>query len=270
VLDDNQTADTDLTAAKTLVQQDNVFAVTPIMTAALGGANFLQQSKVPFLGWSIEPRWSGLTWGFGFEGNDCDQATQPYTGDFPAVEQKLMTAAAGKPPDLIETVASYSDNILLYKKLAQLGYLGIVQGFTDYDPHLLGTTKGMVTTIQTQPFESASTLPAVQTMITDLKAFKPDITLSQTVSAGYWTADFFIQALKKAGQDLSREAFYNAINGGFTYDFNGGGGLPVQWPLAHTFIQVGEGFVQDNGTSYTVAVPLTPVPIIANPGYKGK
>jgi len=67
------------------------------------------------------------------------------------------------------------------------------------------------------------------------------LTLGQPAAAGYWTADFLIQALKKAGPDLSREALYNAINGGFTYDYDGGGGIPVTWPLAHHYLQVGPG-----------------------------
>ncbi|MFI5041156.1 MAG: ABC transporter substrate-binding protein [Acidimicrobiales bacterium] len=333
VLDDNQTADTDLTDAKTLVQQDGVFAVAPVMTAAFGGAQYLNDAKVPFFGWSIEPRWCGLNWGFGFEGNDCDQATLKLTGDFapiaaklmpdgqvqgkaialtaedndsaraaltdfakiwthdgakvvaidtsipspPAVvgdytpfAQKLMTSNNGGPPDYIETVNSVSDTIGLYKKLVQLGYKGVVQGFTNYDPRLLGTgTKGLVTEIQFTPYEEASTVPAVQQMITDLKAYQSNVVLGEAAGAGYWTADFIIQALKKAGPNLTREALYNAINGGFTYDSQGGLS-PVPWPLAHTFLQPGLVFVQDAGDHFTVPVPLATAPLIANPGYTGK
>jgi branched-chain amino acid transport system substrate-binding protein len=332
VLDDNQTADLDLTAAKTLVQQDGVFAVAPVMTAAFGGAQYLNDAKVPFFGWSIEPRWCGLMWGFGFEGNDCDQATQKQTGDFPPIEaklfpdgqvagkaialtsedndsaraavtsfgkiwtrdgakvvlidtsipsppavvgdftpyaQKILTSNNGGPPDLIEMVNSVSDTIGLFKKLSQLGYKGVAQGFTNYDPRLLGSTKGLVSEIQFAPYEDAGTIPSVQQLITDLKAFKPDIVLGQAAAAGYWTAEFLIQALKKAGPNLTREALYNAINGGFTFD-TGGGTIPVKWPLAHTFLQVGLSFVQDNGDHFAVPVHLTPIPIIDNPGYTGK
>ena len=248
VIDDNQTADTDLTAAKTLVQQDNVFMVAPVMTAAFGGATYLNEAKVPFAGWSIEPRWCGLMWGFGFEGNDCDQATAPKTGDFVAAEQKLfpdgsakgkaivltsedndsaraavndfakiwsadgakvvlvdtsipsppavvgdftpyvqkiLSANNGGPPDLVEMVNSVSDTIGLYKKLVQLGYKGVAQGFTNYDPRLLtGATKGLVTEVQFTPYEQAASNPRLQQMITDVKAFKPDAVLGLAVAAG--------------------------------------------------------------------------------------
>ena len=332
-LDDGQVEDQDITAAKTLVQQDNVFAVAPVFTAAFSGATYLNQNKVPFFGWSVQPIWCGLNWGFGFWGNDCDETTVKVTGDFPVAERllfpdqtvqgktiavvsedntsaaveaddvsaiwnkdgakvvdkdetiptppavvgdytpfanKVMTSNNGQPPDLVEIVGSVSDTLLLYRKLQQLGYKGIVQDFDLYDPHFAANTKGLVTSIQMEPFEVASSVPAVQTMITDLKAYDPNVALSQPAEAGYWTADFLIQALLKVGPDLSREALYNAINGGFTYTYNGGGSVPVQWPLGHTMIQVGAGFVQANGTGFTVLVkPDHLLPLIPNPGYKG-
>jgi ABC-type branched-subunit amino acid transport system substrate-binding protein len=331
VADDNATADQDLTAAKTLVQQDGVFAVAPVMTASLGGATFFENNKVPFFGWSIEPRWCGLNWGFGFQGNDCDQSTQKLAldipvaqaklfpdgdpkgktivvtsedndsaiaaangaaktwtaagakvvlvdtsmpsppavvGDFTPFAQKVMTANSGGPPDYVEMVNSVSDTIGLFKKLSQLGYKGVAQGFTNYDPRLLGQTKGLSSEVGFAPYEDAASIPAVQQMITDLKAYQPNIVLSQPAAAGYWIADFMIQALKKAGPNLTREALYNAINGGFTYD-NHGGTTPVQWPLGHTFAQAGFAFVTDAGDHFAVPVHLMPVPVIPNPDYKG-
>jgi ABC-type branched-subunit amino acid transport system substrate-binding protein len=331
-LDDGQVESQDITAAKTLVQQDNVFAVVPVFTAAFSGAPYLNSSKVPFFGWSVQPVWCNLDWGFGFWGNDCDPTAVPLTGDFPQVEKqlfpdqsltgkaiaivgeendsarvqanslksiwttdgakvvevdssipsppavvgdytpfadKIMTSNGGQPPDLVTIVGSVSDTLQLYKKLNQLGFKGIVQDYDLYDPHFAASTKGLVTNVQVEPFEAASSVPAVQTMIADLKAYDPNFSTSQTSAAGYWTADFFIQALKKVGPDLSREALYNAINGGFTYDYNGGGGIPVQWPVGHSYIQVGTGYVQANGTGFTVLVkPDHALPYIPNPAYK--
>ena len=77
-----------------------------------------------------------------------------------------------------------------------------------------------------------------------------------------------MQALKKAGPDLSRESFYNAVNGGFTFDTQGVL-LPVQWPQGHTWNHVGIGFVQDAGDHFAVPVPLPDGPIIPNPGNGG-
>jgi ABC-type branched-subunit amino acid transport system substrate-binding protein len=308
-----------------------VFAVAPVMTAAFGGASYLNNAKVPFFGWSIEPRWCGLLWGFGFAGNDCDLTKQPKVGDFVIPEQKLfpdgtakgktivvvsedndsartalanftsmwqyhgakvvlqqstipsppavvgdytpfaqqiLTANSGGPPDLVETVTSFGDTLQLYKKLVQLGYKGIVQGFTDYDPRILGTSKGIYTEVTFTPYEEAPTNAAVQQMITDLSAYKPGIPHSLPVASGYWTADFLIQALKKAGPNLSREALYNALNGGFTYD-NHGGTEVAQWPAGHTMGFSALAFVQDQGSAYVEKVAPTVLPLVPNPLYKG-
>ena len=331
MIDDAAVGDQDLTAVKTLVQQDHVFAVAPVFTSALAGAQYLNDAKVPFFGWSIEPRWCNLDWAFGFEGDDCDLTKSPLALDFPPIAahlfsdntlnghtvamvtedadsaitstnqfaavwkaggatvvlndssipsppavvgdftpfaEKVMTANNGQPPDLVEIVGGFGTVVGLDKKLVQLGFKGKILGFTDYDPRVRGTTKGMITLLQYAPFESASTVPAVQQMVTDLTAYKSDIALSQPVLAGYWTADFLIQALKKAGPNLSREALYNVINSGFTYD-NHGAMDPVVWPVAHHLIQVGASFVQDDGSSYGVLVPLTVQGYLPNPLLKG-
>src|SRR5580692_9122391 len=56
MIDEGQDENADLNAAKTLVEQDHVFAVIPVMTASFAGAPYLNAAKVPFFGWSIEPR----------------------------------------------------------------------------------------------------------------------------------------------------------------------------------------------------------------------
>jgi hypothetical protein len=185
-------------------------------------------------------------------------------GDFTPFAEKVLTANGGNPPDALEILGDFGTTLGLDKKLIQLGYKGITLGFTDYDPRIVGTTKGMDTLLQYAPFEQAADVPAIQQMINDLSAYKPNIPHTQAVESGWLTADFLIQALKKAGPNLSREALFNAINSGFTYD-NQGVSVPVKWPVAHELIQVGGAVVQDEGTSYQVRVPLTPQGYIHNP-----
>ena len=332
VLDDGNLNEQDLTAAKTLVQQDNVFAIAPIMTSGFGAEPYLEQAKVPFFGWSVTPNWCDAAWGFGFEGNDCDETKLPQIGDFAAVEQKLfpdgtahgkaivevsedndsarvalasfgpvwehdgakvvlndtsipsppavvgdytpyaqkaLTANNGASPDLIQCVCSFADTLGLYKKVEQLGYKGVFQGFTDYDPRILGTSQGIITEIEFAPFEDASRIPAVQQMITDLNNYKSGVTHSLPVASGYWTADLLIQGLKKAGPNLSREALYNALNGGFSYDYGGAVG-PIAFPADHHGTKVELDFVQDEGKAggYVERIPMTALNPIPNAAYK--
>lgn len=330
VLDDGQDNNTDVTAAKTLVEQDHEFALLPVMTASLESAGYLEAQKVPFFGWSIQPVWCGKQYGFGFEGNDCDPTTTPLAGDTVAIEQKLfpdhtaqgktialmsednnsaevalrsfgpgwvqhgarlvlqdssmpsppavvgdytpyaqkvMTAAGGKPADMLIMIMSVSDTLGLYKKLLQLGYKGVIQDFDLYDPRVAAPTPGLVTEVEFAPYEQASSIPSVQQMITDLKAKDPNVVLSQPAAAGYWTMDLFIKMLEKVGPDLTRDSFMKVANGDFSYDY-GGGATPVTFPKAHTQVTPCFAFVQSNGKGFTVPVPFQCVPLVANPIYK--
>jgi len=65
---DNLDPSTDLSAAQTLVQQDHVFAVDPVVTPVFEGGTYLVQQKVPFFGWAIAPQFCNNDYGFGFTG----------------------------------------------------------------------------------------------------------------------------------------------------------------------------------------------------------
>jgi len=337
VIDDGQDSTQDLNAAKTLVEQAKVFALVPVMTANLSSADYLEQHKVPFFGWSIEPRWCNKQYAFGMNGNDCDPSTTPETSDFAATEkalfpdgqaqgktigqiaednnsarvalesfvaswehngakvviqdtsmptppavvgdytpfaEKLLTSNGGKPPDLIQMVMSVSDTLGLYKKLVSLGYKGVVQDFTLYDPRLAASTKGLATNIQFAPYESASSVPAVQRMVTDLKAADPNVILSQPAAAGYWSMDLFIAMLKKTGPNLTRESFMQTANGNFTWNYGAVGGAlggvgQVEFPKNHSGGALPcQSFVTSTGSAFAVTIPLTCNGLIPNPLYK--
>jgi ABC-type branched-subunit amino acid transport system substrate-binding protein len=199
---------------------------------------------------------------------DSSMPTPPaVTGDYTPYAQKVMTANNGKPADALVMSMSVSDTLGLYKKLLQLGYKGLIQDFTLYDPRLASSTKGLVTELEFSPFESANTVPAVAQMVADLKAVNPNVVLSQPVAAGYWSMDMFIAILQKVGPNLTRQSFENVANH-FSYD-NHGGSPPTAFPLAHTQIGPCLAFVQSNGTGFDVPVPLTCLKNdIPNPLYK--
>jgi branched-chain amino acid transport system substrate-binding protein len=59
----------DLTAAKTLVEEEHVFAVVPVATPSLAsGGTYLVENNVPFFGWGTAPAFCNNTVGFGFSG----------------------------------------------------------------------------------------------------------------------------------------------------------------------------------------------------------
>lgn len=61
---------TNLSLVRELVQQDEVFALLPVLSTTFlpQSSDFLAENKVPFVGWGIMPGFCGNDWGFGFNG----------------------------------------------------------------------------------------------------------------------------------------------------------------------------------------------------------
>jgi ABC-type branched-subunit amino acid transport system substrate-binding protein len=89
--DDGQDPNQDLQQGQALVQQDEVFAVVPVSTPALGAGDFFAEEKVPFFGWGIAAGFCDNPYGFGFGGcltppdptvtsNHWGQAMKQYLG----------------------------------------------------------------------------------------------------------------------------------------------------------------------------------------------
>jgi branched-chain amino acid transport system substrate-binding protein len=70
VSDDAEDPAKNLSEARKLVQQDNVFALAPVIGLGLlpASSNFLEQNKVPFVGWGFMPGFCFTKFGFGFGG----------------------------------------------------------------------------------------------------------------------------------------------------------------------------------------------------------
>ena len=55
-------------AARELVDRDQVFAVVPATSFAFSGATYLEQNQVPFVGYGYSAQYCGSEWGFGYSG----------------------------------------------------------------------------------------------------------------------------------------------------------------------------------------------------------
>ncbi|MEU4063179.1 ABC transporter substrate-binding protein [Streptomyces wedmorensis] len=66
--DDGQDPARNLAAARKLVQQDEVFAVSPMSSVTFAGADFLDGQKVPTVGWGTLPSFCGPAHIYGFNG----------------------------------------------------------------------------------------------------------------------------------------------------------------------------------------------------------
>ncbi len=196
--------------------------------------------------------------------NDTSIPTPPaVTSDYTPYAQKAMTANGGKPPDYIEMVMAPADTIGYQAKLRALGYKGILQNFTLYDPRIAAAAAGSYIETTFAPFQQSS--PGVSTMISQLKAYDPKILLDLPAETGWLAADEFIDGLKLTGPKLTRASFIAALNGGkFAPSFQGVAGQ-AQYPADHSNTAPYISFVYSDGTSYSVKVPLTKVPVEPNP-----
>ena len=94
-------------------------------------------------------------------------------------------------------------------------------------------------------------------MLKDVQAVKSSQkVLTQDIAIGYYSADIFLNDLKKAGKNLSRDGFLKVANDGSTYKVPGGIGK-ISFPANHTASVPCGSLVQINSGKYEAKVPLT-------------
>jgi hypothetical protein len=80
--DDSAQASRNASLVRSLVQQQDVFAVVPVATLAFSGARFLADEGVPTFGWNINTEWEGPENLFGEKGSylcfDCGSPFLPF------------------------------------------------------------------------------------------------------------------------------------------------------------------------------------------------
>jgi ABC-type branched-subunit amino acid transport system substrate-binding protein len=88
--DDNQTPAKDTQVAQKVVEQDQPFAVVPVMTATFPAADYLDRQGVPYVGWGIVPDWCHKNAGFSLTG--CiDTAANKTVINFGPAAQKIFS-----------------------------------------------------------------------------------------------------------------------------------------------------------------------------------
>ncbi|GAA3950431.1 ABC transporter substrate-binding protein [Actinomadura viridis] len=317
--DDGMIPDKGAAAARKLVQKEKVFAVVPVSAPQFGGAEFLEQQKVPWVGWATGPFWCGKESAFGFNG--ClapkpGQGTQTWWGNQVAAQlggaegkkvwvqatdstaskyaiqtmsksftaagfalagtsaalpaqappqdwspyvNKIMKSAGGRPPEvLVSVMAGSKFNSGLYAALKKAGYRGLITDATSYDPKVLSdpqtlqALEGVYSAPQFEPFES--TAPEIERMRADLsKVAGANAVPDQHVATGYWSADVFLKMLEKAGKDLTRDAFFKAVQS-FSYENKGFG--RIQFPSGKTESNGCGALVKLDGGKFTIAKSL--------------
>jgi ABC-type branched-subunit amino acid transport system substrate-binding protein len=179
----------------------------------------------------------------------------PAVGDFSDLAKKVMSSSAGKAPDVVVAVGSYSNVVLAKTALAAADFKGVFTDSIEYDPQLVVGAEEAMVFLQTAPVESAKTVPAMQQLVDDVHKVAPTQPIDPAVIAGYLSADLFLQVLGQRPGKLSAASFLTAANR-FSYEVPGVVG-PTQFPKARTQPTPCGSLVQSDGTAFAVKVPYT-------------
>ena len=174
----------------------------------------------------------------------------PPVADYTPYVQAVTTSDGGKAPDAMVCLAAIQC-IDMWTKIKAGGYTGTFMSAL-YDPALVGAFGGSLALTSGQPTEDPT--PATEQMQADVDAIKPGTKIGSAVFAGYVSADFFIQALKKAGSNPTPEKV-QAAAANMSYKVKGLIG-PTKYPASHVVPSPSCGaLVLSDGTTYTVAEP---------------
>ncbi len=182
--------------------------------------------------------------------------TVPATADYGAVLQEVLAGNGGTSPDSVFVVGNISNVLGTQQALRAAGFLGVFTNQLEYAPELVAPSVGAFVMVQTAPTESAATNPAIARMVADVQKVAPGQPITQSVMAGYWSADLFLAAVKRAGKHLTTAKLLKVANSGFTYKVANTVG-PTTFPAAHSEPTPCGALVTSNGTAYAVNVPYT-------------
>ena len=127
----------------------------------------------------------------------------PAIADYSGIVGGVLTSAGGHQPDSVFVVGSASSVLGVQQALRAASYVGVFTNVLEYDPNLVAPAGGAFVAIQTAATETAPQNPAMQQLITDVQKVAPDQPIDQAVVAGYFSADLFLDAVRKAGKHLT-------------------------------------------------------------------
>ncbi|MCL9760460.1 ABC transporter substrate-binding protein [Frankia sp. AiPa1] len=171
----------------------------------------------------------------------------------------IMTADGGAPPDVLIYGTDFNATLKLTEALKAAGFKGKNLNAVGYDPRLaaakLPGLEGSYTSLQWAP-GSDTAVPGIKQMVSDIRKYTPGTVLSLPTMAGYWSADMFLAAAKKAGRDLTLTSLLKLMNNNYSYSVDGAL-AETRWPLNHLVSNPCFSLVQLNGSKYDITVPLS-------------
>nr|BFE37433.1 hypothetical protein GCM10010200_096840 [Actinomadura rugatobispora] len=184
---------TGMTVVRRQVEKDRVFAIVPVSAPGFNGMEYLEQRKVPWVGWVTSPAQCGLSTAFGFNG--C-LTPKPGTKLAPWWPDQVGAAIGGKD----KTVWMQGTDTASSK----VGTATIGTAFQDAGFKVVGTSTSVPAGAPPQDW-----LPFINKVKTSADGGWPDVVVS--IMSGVKHNGGFYTALKKAG-------YKGAISDATSYD----------------------------------------------------
>ena len=182
--------------------------------------------------------------------------------DVAAIARAVLASDDGKPPAVVFTVSGFANVAALQSMLRAQGYTGITTNLVQYAPLLAGPAAGADVLTQFATPESAPQNPAMRRVVDEIAAVTSD-PITPAMLAGWFAADFFVEAATRAGPgataaDIRRVARRSTYRVPKTIG-------PTRFPDAFTTATSCGQLVSGDGTGYTVSVPFGCSPTVALP-----
>ena len=174
-------------------------------------------------------------------------------GDYSPFVNDIMTANKGKPVDVVFVVTSFGNVLGLSKALLAGGFEGVLTNAVAYDSRIVAAAVGQTVFTQFSVPEAAPDNPNMQKVVDELEKYLPsDQSITQGILAGYFSADLFVAAVKKAGKNLTPESLQKAA-AKIKYEVKDVIG-PTSYPAGFTLGTPCGALSQSDGTVYKVVV----------------
>ena len=174
-------------------------------------------------------------------------------GDYSPYVNDIMTSNNGKAPDAVFLVVAFTNVLGMAKALLDAGYTGIITNAVAYDPRITAGAKGTTVFTQFSLPESAPTNPNMQKILDQIEKYAPGASITQGFLAGYFSADFFVKAVKAAGKNLTPDTLAKAVSK-MTYEIKDVIG-PTKYPAGRTQGTPCGALTESDGTAWTVVAP---------------
>jgi ABC-type branched-subunit amino acid transport system substrate-binding protein len=169
--------------------------------------------------------------------------------------QAVLASNGGAAPDVVFLVVSFANANGLSSALTGAGFRGVITDATSYDAGLAGAAQGRAVLTQFAVPESAPTSPAMAKIVAQIRQSNGGAPVDQAALVGYFSADFFVDALRRAGRNPTPASLAQAA-AHLRYSIRGVIG-PTTYPAAQRYGTPCGSLVVSTGTAYQVAVPYS-------------